>query len=70
MALFSAAQVEAKTFVGELTATEHSGSVGSLTKQVGDYILTLDSTNHANIAVTSTALGYGTKVAITVVATK
>jgi len=70
MALYSAAQVEAKTFVGDLTATEHSGSAGSLTKQVGDYILTLDSTNHAKISVSSTALGYGNKVAITVIGTK
>lgn len=70
MALYSAAQVEAKTFVGDLTATEHSGSAGSLTKEVGDYILTLDSGNTANISVSSMALGYGNKVAITVVATK
>ena len=51
MALYTAAEVEVKTFVGDLTATEHSGSAGSLTKQVGDYILTLDSTDHNNVSV-------------------
>jgi len=70
MALYSAAQTKVKTFVGDLTATEHSGSAGSLSKEVSDYIQTLDSTTHANIAVTSMALGYGTKVAITVIGTK
>jgi len=69
MALYTQAQTTVKIFVGDLTATETSASAGSLAKSVNDYILTLDSTNEANISVTTAALGYGNKVAITVIGT-
>jgi hypothetical protein len=69
MALYTQAQTTVKIFVGDLTATETSASAGSLAKEVNDYILTLDSTNEANISINTSPLGYGNKVAITVVGT-
>jgi hypothetical protein len=69
MALYTQAQTSVKIFVGDLTATETSASAGSLAKEVNDYILTLDTTNHADISINTAPLGYGNKVAITVIGT-
>ena len=70
MANYGSGGTRVKVFYGDITATEHSGSVGSLSKEVYDYILTLDSTNQPLISINTTALGYGNKVAITVVNAK
>lgn len=70
MALYTQEQISVKIFVGDLKATETSATPGSLAKEVNDYILTLDSTNAANISVSSAPIGTNRNtVAITVVST-
>ena len=66
MALFTQANTKVKTFLVDVTATVDSGSAG-LSKEVNDYILTLDDT--LNIQTTITSAGYGNKFVVTVVAT-
>tara|TARA_B100001094_G_C18192512_1_gene808257 strand:+ start:1057 stop:1269 length:213 start_codon:yes stop_codon:yes gene_type:complete len=70
MANYAAASTNVKVFYGDLTGSIDSSSLGSITKEAYDHILTLDTTNEPLISVTTTSLGYGNKVAITIVNAK
>jgi hypothetical protein len=67
MAVYTA---KTKIIRGSVTATEDSGSVGSVAKAVNDYVETLDATNDPIISISTSVAGGPDNVIVTVVSGK
>ena len=54
MAVYS--NVKVKTFIHPANPAEEDGSVGTMARDIKDYIVTLDSTNNKVLSITHTQL--------------